>query len=106
MHALVFDRFGGPEVLEWCEVADPVPTLGTALVRIAAAGLNFADIYRRRGDYHMDATPPWILGYEGAGEIVALPDGLYATGFRVGIASLSPTARVRMPSWSRSRSTS
>lgn len=83
MRALVFDRFGGPEVLEWREVADPTPAPGTALVRIAAAGLNFADVYRRRGNYHMDATSPWILGYEGAGEIVALGEG-ETSGFRVG----------------------
>lgn len=83
MHALVFDRFGGPEVLEWREVPDPAQAPGTALVRIAAAGLNFADIYRRRGNYHMDATPPWILGYEGAGEIAALGGG-DTSGFKVG----------------------
>lgn len=83
MRALVFDRFGGPEVLAWREVADPVAHAGSALVRVRAAGLNFADVYRRRGNYHMDATPPWILGYEGAGEIVAIA-GDAGTGFRIG----------------------
>jgi NADPH2:quinone reductase len=84
MRALAFDRFGGPEVLEWREVEDPVLVPGSAMVRIASAGLNFADIYRRRGNYHMDATPPWILGYEGAGEIVALSDPSSAAGFKIG----------------------
>jgi NADPH2:quinone reductase len=84
MRALVFDRFGGPEVLDWRDVADPVLEPGTALVRIEAAGLNFADVYRRRGNYHMDATPPWILGYEGAGEIVDLSDEAAAAGLRIG----------------------
>ncbi len=37
------------------------------LVRTKAIGLNFADIYRRRGDYHLAGNPPYILGYEGAG---------------------------------------
>lgn len=97
MHALVFSRFGGPEVLEWREVDDPVGAPGMVLVRIAAAGLNFADIYRRRGDYHMDATPPWILGYEGAGEIVAIsPDaGGFQVGQRVGFAD-SPRANAEL----------
>lgn len=69
--------------MEWREIADPEIPPGHALVKLAAAGLNFADIYRRNGNYHMDATPPWILGYEGAGTIVATAPG-NAQGFRVG----------------------
>lgn len=92
MHALIFDRFGPPEVLRWQETADPVVGPGEALVRLSAAGLNFADIYRRRGDYHMVATPPWILGYEGAGTVVALGEGdcgELAVGDRVGFADVA-----------------
>jgi hypothetical protein len=44
MKALVFDRFGGPEVLEHRDVPDPVPRPGEARVRLAAVGLNFADV--------------------------------------------------------------
>lgn len=89
MRALVFDQFGEPDVLEWREVAEPTLSAGTAIVRVAAAGLNFADVYRRRGNYHLDATPPWILGYEGAGWIETLPEGdtsLFRVGDRVGFA--------------------
>lgn len=93
MHALIFDKFGEPEVLQWREVPEPMLEPGQALVRVAAAGLNFSDVYRRRGNYHMDATPPWILGYEGAGEIVALGDepssGSFNIGDRVGFADVS-----------------
>ncbi len=91
MQALVLERFGGPEVLTWQAIDAPRLPPCSALVRIKAAGLNFADIYRRRGDYHMDATPPWILGYEGAGEIIALSDdaeGGFAVGDRVGFADV------------------
>ncbi|HET9624643.1 MAG TPA: quinone oxidoreductase [Kofleriaceae bacterium] len=98
MHALIFEQFGPPEVLQWREVPDPVPPAGHALVRIAAAGLNFADVYRRRGAYHMDATPPWILGYEGAGTIVGLGDadhGGFAVGDRVGFAD-APRANAEL----------
>jgi NADPH:quinone reductase len=95
MHALTFDRFGGPEVLRWCEIADPVVPPGHALVRVASAGLNFADIYRRRGNYHMDATPPWILGYEGAGTIVAVDDAGFAVGDRVAFAD-SPRSNAEL----------
>jgi len=98
VHALTFDQFGPPEVLQWREVADPVAGEGGAVVRIAAAGLNFADIYRRRGDYHMDATPPWILGYEGAGTIVGFgpgDPGGFVVGDRVGFAD-APRANAEL----------
>lgn len=67
MKALVFNTFGGPEVLEYCEVMDPVIGPDEILVRMKAIGLNFADIYRRKGNYHLAGRPPYILGYEGAG---------------------------------------
>src|SRR5689334_21331576 len=84
MHALVFDHFGGSEVLEWREVEDPVPTVTEALVRIEAAGLNFADVYRRRGIWKPAGDPPWINGYEGAGVIEQLGSQAEAAGFKVG----------------------
>ena len=67
MKALVFNTFGGPEVLEYCEVMDPVIGPDEILLRMKAIGLNFADIYRRKGNYHLAEGPPYILGYEGAG---------------------------------------
>jgi NADPH:quinone reductase len=79
--ALVFDRFGGPDVLHIADVSDPVPAVGQALVRIRAIGLNFADCYRRQGRYHLAGDPPWIAGYEASGEIVSAPAN---SGFEVG----------------------
>jgi len=76
----------------------PVALDGPAIVRLAAAGLNFEDVYRRRGDCHMDATPPWILGYEGAGTIVGLGQGHpqgFAVGDRVGFAD-APRANAEL----------
>ncbi|MBO0959600.1 quinone oxidoreductase [Neobacillus sp. MM2021_6] len=67
MKALVFNKFGGPDVLEYREIADPVIGPDEILVRMKAIGLNFADIYRRKGNYHLAGEPPYILGYEGAG---------------------------------------
>lgn len=87
MHALVFDRFGGPDVLAWREIPDPVAGPAQALVRTRAIGLNFADIYRRQGHYHLAGEPPWICGYEAAGEIVSAPAGSgFAAGDRVAFA--------------------
>jgi NADPH:quinone reductase len=67
MKALMFNKFGGAEVLEYGEVSDPAIGPDEVLVRTKAIGLNFADIYRRKGNYHLAGTPPFILGYEGAG---------------------------------------
>jgi NADPH2:quinone reductase len=83
MHALVFDRFGGPDVLEYREIPDPALAPGFAVVRLRAIGLNYADIYRRSGNYHLAGEPPWILGYEGAGTIEAV-DSSQPAQFRVG----------------------
>jgi NADPH2:quinone reductase len=69
MKALCFDSFGGPEVLTLREIPAPRPRPGELLVRMRAAGLNFADVYRRRGKYHLAGQPPYILGYEGAGVV-------------------------------------
>ncbi|HEV2606987.1 MAG TPA: quinone oxidoreductase [Xanthomonadaceae bacterium] len=99
MHALTFSRFGGPEVLEWASLPDPVPTPGVAVVRTSAIGLNFADIYRRQGRYHLSGSPPWIAGYEAAGTLSALhPDdvaGDWQIGQRVAFAD-SPYANAEL----------
>jgi NADPH2:quinone reductase len=85
MKALVFDTFGGPEVLELREIPDPVLAPGHALVRTKAIGLNFADVYRRRGNYHLVGSPPYIAGYEAAGVVEAIePAEGAASPFRIG----------------------
>ena len=84
MHALTFSRFGGPDVLEWTSLPDPQPAPGVAVVRARAIGLNFADIYRRQGRYHLAGSPPWIAGYEAAGEIAALHPADNGGAWRVG----------------------
>ncbi|TCZ80183.1 quinone oxidoreductase [Paenibacillus albiflavus] len=82
MKALVFDRFGGPEVLELREIPDPILLADSVIVRMKAIGLNFADVYRRKGNYHLAGQPPYILGYEGAGVIEHIgPDVI---GLKVG----------------------
>ncbi len=99
MRALTFSTFGGPEVLDYREVPDPELPAGHALVRLYAIGLNFADVYRRRGAYHLAGSPPWIAGYEGAGVVVGLgagvPSAPIALGGRVGFAD-SPFANAEL----------
>jgi NADPH:quinone reductase len=70
MKALTFSTFGGPEVLQYIDVPDPVLQHGELLVQMKAIGLNYADTYRRRGNYHLKGKPPFIAGYEGGGVVV------------------------------------
>lgn len=87
MQALVFESFGGPEVLKIQTLPDPAPGPAQAVVRTRAIGLNFADCYRRQGRYHLAGDPPWIAGYEAAGEIVSAPsDSGFSVGDRVAFA--------------------
>ncbi|MBI4899373.1 MAG: quinone oxidoreductase [Actinobacteria bacterium] len=83
MRAVQAREAGGPEVLELVEVPDPAPERGQVLVKVAAVGVNFIDTYRRGGVYPMPF--PHVVGSEGAGEVVALGEGVtdVAVGDRV-----------------------
>ena len=81
MRAVRFHRFGGPEVLSYhTEVADPEPGEDEVLIKVAGAGVNFADLMRRSGNYP-GANPPATLGLEAAGIIAEVG---------VGVTSLKP----------------
>lgn len=68
MHAVVFERNGGPEVLEYREVPDPTPRDGQMLVDVEAVGINYRDVYERKGGGY-GSEPPAVIGVEGAGRI-------------------------------------
>ena len=69
MRAVVFERNGGPDVLEYKEdVPEPTPGEGEVLVEIEAAGVNYRDVYERNGGGY-GSKPPAIIGVEGAGTI-------------------------------------
>lgn len=74
MWAIQIDAAGGPEVMEWRELADPEPGAGQIVVDVAAAGLNYIDTYQRSGLY--DVPMPYVLGLEGAGVVTAIGDGV------------------------------
>jgi NADPH:quinone reductase-like Zn-dependent oxidoreductase len=82
-------RIGAPTVLEVREAPDPAPGPGQVRVRVEAAGVNFADLMARIGVYP-DAPPlPAVVGYEVAGVIDAVGEGVDAA--RVGEAVLAAT---------------
>lgn len=82
MRAVLVSECGGPDVLRAVERDDPVPGPGELLVRVAAAGVNFADVYRRRGQPPYHTPVPFVPGSEGAGTVIAAGPGV--TGFGEG----------------------
>jgi NADPH:quinone reductase len=70
MKAIQVQKHGGPEVLSLADVPQPAPKAGEVLVKIAASGVNFIDVYLREGRY--PAQPPFINGQEAAGSIAGL----------------------------------
>ena len=81
MDAVVFDRHGGPEVLEFRELPDPVPGPGEARVRVAACGVNHLDLWVRAGIPGVGPFPH-ILGSEVSGTVDKLGPG--ARGVAIG----------------------
>ena len=83
MRAIQAREAGGPDVLELVDVPDPTAGPGQVLVKVAAAGVNFVDTYKRGGVYPM--AFPHFVGSEGAGEVVAIGEGVteVAVGDRV-----------------------
>jgi NADPH2:quinone reductase len=67
MRAIVVARTGGPEVLEVREWPEPIPQAGEVLVKVQAAGLNFADLLSTRGSYQGVPPPPFVAGREFSG---------------------------------------
>jgi NADPH2:quinone reductase len=88
--AILFDSFGGPEVLQYREVELAAPGEGQALVAHRAIGLNFIDVYHRTGLYPL--TLPSGLGGEGAGVVTAVGSGVVhvAPGDRVAYTAPPP----------------
>lgn len=74
MKAIRVHQTGGPEVLQFEEVATPSPGPGEVLVKIAAAGINFIDIYHRVGLYPLET--PFTPGLEAAGIVEAVGEGV------------------------------
>lgn len=90
--AIQIDRFGGPEVMQWRELALQGPAAGEVLVRHTAIGLNFIDTYHRSGLYPLEL--PAGLGTEAAGVVEAVGDGVeqLSVGDRVAWLGVPPGA--------------
>ena len=80
--ALVQTGTGGPEVLQVQELPDPQVGAGEIRIAAKAAGINFADTMARVGLYPDAPKPPCVMGYEVAGEVESVGEGV--DGFSVG----------------------
>lgn len=85
MRAVVITRNGGPEVLEVQERPDPEVAPGGVRIAVEAAGINFADLLARSGMYPDAPKPPSVIGYEVAGLVESVGEGVtsIAVGDRV-----------------------
>lgn len=97
MQALYFNEFGTADVLQYGTIPDPTITDNELLIKMKFIGLNFADIYRRQGNYHIEKHAPYINGYEGVGQVIQI--GSTTNKFKVGDTILSvdvPLANVEL----------
>ncbi|RAY14620.1 NAD(P)H-quinone oxidoreductase [Actinomadura craniellae] len=82
MYAITIQEPGGPDVLEWSEVPDPVPGPGEVVIEVAASAVNRADVMQRKGLYPPPPGTPPYPGLEASGRVAELgPD---VTGWQVG----------------------
>ncbi len=92
-HAIRIHATGGPEIMRWEPVDVAAPGPGQVHLRHGAVGLNYIDVYHRSGLYPLEAFPG-IIGMEGAGEVLAVGEGVSEVqpGDRVAYAGQPPGA--------------
>jgi NADPH:quinone reductase-like Zn-dependent oxidoreductase len=90
MRAIVVREFGPPSVMRLESVDDPMAVAGSLVVRVRAAGVNPVEVYVRSGAYARLPHLPYIPGFDGAGAVESVGDGVtdWAPGDRVFIAAL------------------
>jgi NADPH2:quinone reductase len=95
MRAVIYERHGGPEVLDYRDAPDPEPGEDEVLVKVEAVGVNFRDVYEREGrSYALE--PPAIVGVEGAGTIADTGEGVAWIGVPGSYAELVAAPRERL----------
>jgi len=80
MKAIQVKQPGGPEALELVDLQIPQPKENEIVVKTAASGVNFIDIYQREGRYKLPL--PFVAGQEGSGTVTAV--GSKVSGFKLG----------------------
>ena len=99
MRALQQTSLSGPQDMRLITDAPvPSPGQGEVLIRVAAAGVNFADISRAYGTFLGGPQPPYLAGFEAAGEVVAMGEAV--TGPDRGLASSASDTGPSPSTWS------
>jgi synaptic vesicle membrane protein VAT-1 len=80
MRQMVIPRYGAPDVFELREAPDPSPGEGHVRIRVRASGINFADVLARLGLYPDAPKLPMVVGYEAAGVVDAVGEGVLGVG--------------------------
>ena len=89
MRQIVTTATGGIEVLKVQETPDPKPAAGEVVIRVRAAGLNFADILSRQGLYPDSPRKPCVMGYEVSGVIETVGEGINSSFVGKSVAALT-----------------
>ena len=89
MRQIVTTATGGIEVLRVQEKPDPKPAAGEVVIRVRAAGLNFADILSRQGLYPDSPPKPCVMGYEVSGVIEAVGEDVNSSFVGKSVAALT-----------------
>jgi NADPH2:quinone reductase len=92
MKAIRINETGGPEVMHLEEIETPVPNEGQALIKVAAAGINFGDLAQRQGAYLTRTRTPMTMGAEFAGTVAALGPGVSAPAVGTRVAGVGEGA--------------
>ena len=87
MKVIRFHEYGGPEMLRYEDIPTPTPGPGQVLVKVKAAGVNYADAMRRQGAYLEPSPLPYVPGMEAAGTVEAVGEGV--TSVAVGTSAIA-----------------
>jgi NADPH:quinone reductase len=90
MHAVRIHQFGDASVLRYEEIPEPTPGPGQVRIAVRAASINHGDLARRGGTYPGEVTFPLTLGWEVAGDIEAIGDGVQPSRLGERVLALAP----------------
>ncbi len=90
MKAIRINETGGPEVMHLEDIEKPTPQAGEVLIRVAAAGINYADLAQRQGMYLTRTHTPMTMGFEVAGTVEELGSGVTSPAIGSRIVALTP----------------
>ena len=101
MKQIQISQYGGPEAMKLVDVPKPSPGPGQALVKVAASGVNFIDVYFRSGHYKADL--PFTVGSEASGRWKLWAPVLQKSSLATAWLTRWRAGRIRNTRWCRRR---